>query len=105
MADTLGHHYDVTFSVLTPRDTKKLQQDLEEWTDKDKLMRHLGRASAFAGFSLYSEAAEEYELALKDSPGSVLLVQLAASAERRTGNIPRASELDGQLKQMMAKVQ
>jgi len=105
MTDSSGRQYSVSFSLLTPRDAKKLQLDLDEWSDKDQLMRHLGRASAFSGFGLYAEAAEEYELALKDSPGSVLLVELAAGAERRTGNVVRANELEGQLKQMMAKVQ
>ena len=105
LSDTEGHEYHVSFSVLTPPNQKRLAQELAEWDAKDGLVRHLGRASVYFDFGLYSEAAAESELALKESPKSSLLLQLTANAERRTGNLPRASELEGELKQMSAKVQ
>ncbi|MGC1684099.1 MAG: hypothetical protein WA734_00620 [Candidatus Acidiferrales bacterium] len=105
LRDAAGHEYRVSFSVLTPPNQKRLVQELAEWDAKDGLVRHLGRASVYSDFGLYSEAAAESELALKESPKSSILLQLAASAERRTGNLPRASELEGELKQMAAKVQ
>jgi len=105
LSDTEGHEYRVSFSVLTPPNQKRLAQELAEWDAKDGLVRHLGRASVYSDFGLYSEAAAESELALKESPKSSLLLQLTANAERRTGNLPRANELEGELKQMSAKVQ
>jgi hypothetical protein len=72
---------------------------------KDELVRHLGRASVFSSFDLFTEAAAEYEAALKKAPGSALLLEPALAAELRIGNLPRASELEGELKQISAKVQ
>ncbi|MGC1582442.1 MAG: hypothetical protein WA766_13230 [Candidatus Acidiferrales bacterium] len=105
LRDADDREYRVTFSVLTPPNQRKLEQELAAWEAKDGLVKHLGRASAYSEFGLYSEAAAESELALKESPKSSLLLQMTADAERRTGNSARASELDGELKQMMAKVQ
>jgi hypothetical protein len=100
-----GQEYKASFAVLTLPDKRKLQKELEEWDGKDELVRHLGRASVFGNFDLFTEAASEYEAALKQSPGSVMLLEPTLAAELRTGNLPRASELEGELKQMSAKVQ
>ncbi len=105
LRDASDHDYRVTFSVLTPPNRKKMELELAGWDAKDGLVRHLGRASVYSDFGLYFDAAAEFELALKESPKSSLLLQLTANAERRTGNSSRASELDGEVKQMSAKVQ
>ncbi len=105
LRDTAGQEYSVSFTVLTPPNTKKLVQDLAKWDSKDALVRHLGRGSVFSNYALYYEAAEESELALKESPKSALLLQLTANAERRTGNAARAAELERELSQVTAKAQ
>jgi hypothetical protein len=105
LRDADDHEYLVSFSVLTPPNQRRMEQELAAWEAKDGLVRHLGRASVYSDFGLYSEAAAESELALKESPKSSLLLQLTANAERRTGNTARANELDGEVKQMSAKVQ
>ena len=100
-----GQEYKASFAVLTLPDERKLQKELGEWDGKDELVRHLGRASVFSSFDLFTEAAAEYEAALKKAPGSALLLEPALAAELRTGNLPRAGELEGELKQISAKVQ
>ncbi len=101
--DEAGQDYAVTFTVLTPPDQKKLARELAEWDSQSGIVQHLGRASVFSSLSLYSEAAAESELALKESPQSPLLLQLAANAELRTGNSARAGELEKQFSQLTAK--
>jgi len=105
MHDASGHEYRVSFTVLTPPDAKKLQLELEEWDGKDELVRYLGRASVFDGFDLFTEAAADYETALKEAPNSPVLLRSTEEAERRTGNSARANELEGKLAQVMAKAQ
>jgi hypothetical protein len=105
LRDAEGQAYSVSFTVLTPPNAKKLTQDLAKWDSKDALVRHLGRGSVYSTYALYFEAAEESELALKESPKSALLLQLAANAERRTGNSARAAELERELSQVTAKAQ
>ena len=103
MQDAVGNSYEVSFSLLTPGDEANLIQMLAEWNSRDALVRHLGRASAYASFGLFVEAAEEYETALREAPDSSLLLQLAAEAERRIGNSTRADELAQKLERAMAK--
>jgi len=103
MTDAAGNSYEVSFSILTPPDEETLQQMLAEWNSRDTLVRELGRASTYSAFGLYVEAAQEYEAALQGAPNSFLLLQLAAAAERRTGNSARADELGHRLERAVAK--
>ncbi|MGA8074487.1 MAG: hypothetical protein WB995_13490 [Candidatus Acidiferrales bacterium] len=103
MQDAAGNNFQVSFSLLAPRDEADLNEMLTEWNSRDALVRHLGRASAFSSFSLFVEAAEEYESALREAPDSSLLLQLTAAAERRIGNSTRAAELAQKLDRAMAK--
>ncbi|HUJ82644.1 MAG TPA: hypothetical protein VLW83_12240 [Candidatus Acidoferrales bacterium] len=103
MQDAAGKNYQVSFSLLAPRDEDDLNQMLTEWNSRDAIVRHLGRASAYSSFGLFVEAAEEYESALREAPDSSLLLQLTAAAERRIGNSTRAAELAQKLDRAMAK--
>ena len=103
MQDAAGKNYQVSFSLLAPRDEDELNQMLTEWNSRDAIVRHLGRASAYLSFDLFVEAAEEYESALREAPDSSLLLQLTAAAERRIGNSTRAAELAQKLDRAMAK--
>ncbi|MFZ0878667.1 MAG: hypothetical protein WA002_04175 [Candidatus Acidiferrales bacterium] len=103
MRDSVGREYTVSFSVLTAPEQKQLQSELASWQRKDLLVRHLGRAATFSSFSLFTEAADEYENALKVSPKSPLLLQLAAEAEQKTGNTIRALDLRETFRQVTPK--
>jgi hypothetical protein len=105
MHDTSGNEFSVIFSVLTPPAQQSLDTALAGWKTKDMLVRHLGRASTFTAFGLYGDAADEYEMALKQSPDSSLLLEMTAEAEQRTGNAGRAAELSKKLEHITAKTE
>lgn len=105
MHDTAGNEFSVTFSVLTPPAQQKLDAALAGWKSKDLIVRHLGRASTFTAFGLYSDAADECELALKQAPDSALLLEMTAEAQQRSGNTARAAEISKKLQQVTAKSQ
>jgi hypothetical protein len=105
MHDTAGNEYSVTFSLVTAPEQQHLDEALGAWKSKDQVVRHLGRASTFAAFGMYSDVAEECELALKQAPESALLLEMTAEAQQRTGNAGRAAELSKKLAQATAKSQ
>jgi hypothetical protein len=84
----------VRFSILMPEEEARLQADLTEWEkEPEGLLRRLGRASVFDRHKMFSEAAEEYEAALKIAPKGHDLILRTAEAHRRTGNYARQEEL------------
>lgn len=96
--DSCRGETQVTFSLLSVKNERLLEQDLALW-DKDPgpLVRHLGRASVFSSYRMYPQSADEYEAALKAAPGSRELLERAIRAHRRTGNFTRAEELEKRL--------
>jgi hypothetical protein len=56
-------------------------------------MRYICRSYYFREVGLYTEAAEEYEEALKSAPYSIALLQHLIAAHRLTGNYAREQEL------------
>jgi hypothetical protein len=93
IADFANRRYSTIFRLLAESDESKLIQALADWDRRDPITRKIGRAFCFKSFGLFSEAAEEYESALKVSPRSSFLLALAIVAERRTGNMCRAEML------------
>jgi hypothetical protein len=61
------------------------------------MWRHLGIARAFTVHQMFTEAAEEYEAALKYAPDSTDLLRRTIAAHQRTGNTPREKELSAHL--------
>jgi hypothetical protein len=88
----------VRFSILLPDEEAKLQADLSEWDkEPEGLLRRLGRASVYDRHKMFSEAADEYEAALKIAPKGHDLILRTAEAHRRTGNYVRQEELTKQI--------
>lgn len=84
----------VRFALLSREQEKQLEQELEAWaSEKDPLMRRIGRAYVYEQFRLWSEVAEEYEHALKLAPQSEHLLELTIWAQSRLGNRKRVREL------------
>ena len=88
----------VTFFLLSARDEHSLDQELMFW-DKvpEGLWRRLGRAHAFTVREMFTEAAEEYEAALKYAPEGTDLLRRTITAHKRTGNVVREEELSRRL--------
>jgi hypothetical protein len=96
--DSCGSMIRLSFSLLTAENEQSLKEDLAFW-DKQTgtFVPHLGRASVYDQYRMYSQAAEEYEAALKEAPSSVDLLLRTISAHRVTGNFTRAGELKKRL--------
>lgn len=94
MVEENGSRYGVMFHVLTKQSEEELARELAEWDKEgDVLLRVIGRAYVLDRKRLYTEAAEEYEAALKVAPESESLLQAAMDANTKTGNTVRAGEL------------
>jgi hypothetical protein len=94
LTDSCANQIDITFSLLSTQSEATLQAELAQW-DKNPstLMLHLGRASVFESYRIFSEAAEEYEAALKVAPESRDLLIRTILAQRSTGNFNREEQL------------
>jgi hypothetical protein len=98
LVDSDGNNTQVTFSLLSVSREQSLRQDLALWDrETARLMSHLGRASVFAGASMFAPAAEEYDSALVAAPESRDLLVRTILAYRRTGNVGRVEELTKRL--------
>lgn len=87
------------FSLLSVQDEKSLEQELGEWDqENDALMRHLGRAHAFFVRDMFTEVAEEFELALSETPDSRDVLLRTIQAHRDTGNTAREENLKHRLR-------
>jgi hypothetical protein len=76
------------------RDERSLKQVLAFWQkDSGMMSYHLGRASVFSRYRLFTQVAEEYEAALRTAPGSRHLLKRTILAHCETGNFTRAMEL------------
>lgn len=96
--DSCGSMTRLNFSLLTTENEKSLKEDLFFW-DKQTgtFVPHLGRASVYNRYGMFSQAAEEYDAALKEAPYSLHLLLRTVSAHRVTGNFTRVGELKNQL--------
>jgi hypothetical protein len=84
----------VRFFLITERTERDLDQELRSWKNEPEGMwRHLGMAHAFAVRQMFTEAAEEYEAALRYAPDSTGLLRRTIAAHQQTGNSPREKEL------------
>jgi hypothetical protein len=91
----------VEFKLLAPAQENSLKQDLERADTQDSpIVRHIVRAFAFSSRLLWSEAASEYEAAVKESPGSTAVLERAVRAEADTGNVVRQGEFEQQLQRL-----
>lgn len=96
--DSCGTMTRLSFSLLSAENEQSLKEDLSFW-DKQTgtLVPHIGHASVYNHYRMYSQAAEEYEAARKKAPSSVDLLLRTISAHRATGNFTRVWELKKRL--------
>jgi tetratricopeptide (TPR) repeat protein len=92
--DSQGREGDVQFSVVSSEDTKRLKRQLKQCSKQPGLMQYICRAYCFRQLKLYTEAVEEYDIALRNlAPDSVDLQLHAIVAHRLIGNYAREQEL------------
>jgi hypothetical protein len=92
----------VQFKVLTPAEEMSLKHDLDS-ADKQEspLVRRIERGYAYSSRKLWTEAANEYEVAVKDSPDNVTVLERAIRAENETGNTFLAETYNHQLEKLI----
>lgn len=96
--DSCGSTTQLNFSLLNIREELSLKNDLDIWNKQTgTFTTHLGRASVYDNYRMLSQAAEEYEAALKQAPRSHHLLIRTIAAQRATGNFIRAGELKKRL--------
>lgn len=94
LTDSCANQTKITFSLISANSEASLQAELVSWRQKRPvLLRHLGRAYVFERYRLFSNAAEEYEVALSMAPESRHLLVRTIIAHRVTGNFAREEEL------------
>lgn len=92
--DNSGQTGTLRFSLLSSAQKTEMKSDLGNWDqEREGILRHIGRASVFAKYRFFSQAAEEYEAALKLAPESRDLLRRTVDAHERTGNFARMEEL------------
>jgi hypothetical protein len=97
-AEPGGSESRVVFWPLPVAAEYSLEQELNIWDRETAgLMRHICRAFSFARRSMFSEVADEYDVALEMDPESQDLLLTAIEAHRRTGNSLRVIELTRRL--------
>lgn len=99
MVDSKGNQSEAEFSLVSEQDDKALQADLNRCSAQPGVMRYICRAYYFRQLKLFTEAAEEYEAALRVAPESFELQEHAIVAHRFTGNSARERELVAHLPQ------
>jgi len=83
----------VRFSLLSSESEQDLQTELIKWDREEaSLLRHAYRAYSFSSRGMLTEAVEEYEAALAETPDSRDLLMATIMANRNIGNSPRANE-------------
>lgn len=88
----------VRFFLISKTAERDLNQELRSWKkEPEGMWRHLGIARALTVHQMFTEAAEEYEAALKYAPDSIDLLRRTIAAHQRTGNTPREQELSAHL--------
>jgi len=83
-----------TFFLVSARDEESLDQELRVWDQEPEgLWRHLARAHSFVVHEMFTEAADEYEAALRHAPAGTDLLRRTITAHQRTGNVAREKQL------------
>jgi hypothetical protein len=100
-AGSTVEHDRVQFKLLPPPDEDSLKHDLEA-ADKQEspLVRRIARGYAFSSRKLWTEAAIEYEAAVKESPDNAVVLERAIRAENETGNTLQQAAFDRQLQKL-----
>jgi hypothetical protein len=96
LQDANGNELQSTFYVLSREEENNLQTRLVGWDRVgDSMIKALGLAYVFSSRKLYDEAANQYRLALEQSPKSQVLRRMAHEADLRAGNVKRSREFEG----------
>jgi hypothetical protein len=96
--DSCGGENRVSFLLLSVKSEQSLERELSSWGgEAGTLLQHLGRASVYSRYGVFSQAADEYESALRAAPDSRHLLIRTIKAHRQTGNFLRARELEKRL--------
>jgi hypothetical protein len=93
VVDSVGREDDVRFSTISEQEEGALLSQLKTCDQQSGLMRYICRSYYFREIDLYTEAAQEYEEALKLAPDSIDLEQHLIAAHRLTGNYAREQQL------------
>lgn len=103
LIDSCGHSDQSNFGMLSTVQEQKLKTALALWDqEENELFARLGRASVFIQARMPPQAAKEYEAALALAPDSLDLIESTGGAERLTGNVRRARELEKRLIKVQA---
>jgi len=97
VADSEGNEDDVQFSIVSVQEEEALRSQLKACDQQSGIMNYICRSYYFRQIDRYTEAAEEYEKAVKLAPDSVDLRLHLIAAQRLTGNYAREQELIGKL--------
>ena len=99
LAPTSGTGWEEAhFSLLKGRTELDLNAQLEFWKEHTSgLALRLGRGYSFSRSSLFAEAADEYDSALKSAPDSRYLLEEAIQANRLAGRTDRVKDLQMRL--------
>lgn len=93
-----GDDVSVRFRVTSKEEDQMLRQQIAECNKEEGLLPYICRSYWYSQLTLYTEAAAEYEAALKDyAPESEELMRHAMVAQRLTGNYKREKALESQL--------
>jgi hypothetical protein len=96
--DSCGGETRVSFLLLSVKSEQSLERELSSWgREAGTLLQHLGRASVYSRYGVFPQAADEYESALREAPGSRHLLIRTIKAHRQAGNFLRARELERRL--------
>lgn len=96
-----GGRYDEFQFRLIPADAEmKLSGELASWDEESGVMHHLGRAGSLSAYKLYTEAADEFERALRLSPTDIDLTRMTISAQSYALNRRRVVELCRRLRRL-----
>jgi hypothetical protein len=89
------------FKLVTAEEEIALNHDLDlADRQENPLVRRIARAYAFSSRKLWTEAAEEYEAAVKESPDDTAVLERAIRAENETGNSKQQAAFDHQLQKL-----
>jgi hypothetical protein len=92
--DTRGNPSTSIFRLFSLLDERSLQKRLDDLKGEKGIFGNLARAEIYREFRLYNLAAQEYERALKRSPGDIYLLLLTGSAQDDAGNLQRRDEIN-----------
>lgn len=88
------------FDIISTLEEQRLRSELTEWDNYADLIRYTERAYIFNKHKLFSEAAEEFNMALKMSPKTDYLLADTIKAHYKLGDLEMVDELINNLEKL-----